>query len=122
MKLQVIAIGLLSLCGCALFASTDKYEAKLNTWIGHPVTDLEDSWGYAAGSFIAADGNKVYVYSSSSSVTQPMTVYQSTYGGQTATTVTGGDTTQYSCVTYFETDATGRIIKWRYTGNACRST
>jgi hypothetical protein len=107
------------LSGCA---TTEKYEAKLNRWIGHSINELMASWGYPDGSFDAPNGNKIYVYSNQSSFTTPTmtTIRPNLYGPPTAYT-TGGFTRNFWCKTYFEVDNDKRIIKWSWEGNNCIS-
>ena len=82
--------------GCA---TTEKYEAALNSWLGHDVNELVNSWGYPVDSFKAPNGNTVYVYSSSRSYAMP-TQTTSTYNvyGKTVyghSTTTGGQTLEF---------------------------
>jgi hypothetical protein len=113
---------LLAIVGCA---TTAKYEEVLNTWIGADVNQLVDSWGYPQNSFEAPNGNKVYTYSSSGQITMPTqtnsnyNIYGNTIYG--STTTTGGQTINLSCTTHFEADPTGRIVKWSYKGNQCKT-
>jgi hypothetical protein len=109
----------LSVSGCA---TTEKYEAKLNSWVGDSINELMASWGYPDGSFEAPNGNKVYVYSHRSSFTTPIqtTVHTNLYGPPTAST-TGGQTLNLWCKTYFEVDNAKNIIKWSWEGNNCTS-
>src|SRR5579859_4206971 len=116
MKIKAALLCLL-LAGCA---TTEKYEAKLNSWVGADMNALVNSWGYPSSSFSAPDGNTVYVYDSRGSYTTP-TSYQTTYqantltGGVDATTVQrGGQTFNYWCTTYFEVDAEKKIVSWRW--------
>lgn len=122
MKLRVLIIGIvmLALAGCATSA---KYNAVLDTWMGHDINELVQSWGYPINSFKAPNGNTVYVYGNSSSYTMPTqtnttynvvgnTVYGNSY-------TTGGQTLNYWCNTFFEVDEGNVIINWRWEGNRC---
>ncbi|MFA6185868.1 MAG: hypothetical protein WC770_01470 [Phycisphaerae bacterium] len=95
-----------------------KYEAKLNSWIGVDVNNLIASWGYPESSFVAPNGNKVYVYSQSSSYTKPMVTNINPYTHSAITY--GGKTVEHWCNTYIEADNTGRIIKCTWKGNHCK--
>lgn len=116
----------LLLCGCATAA---KYEAVLNSWTNAEINRLTDSWGYPSGSFIAPNGNRVYVYQRGNSVTMPTTYQTNTnvygYGntayGRSTTNVYGGETLTFWCRTFFEVDSSNIIIKWSYQGNNCVS-
>ncbi len=108
----------LGLIGCATVRG---YETILNSWIGHDINDLVNKWGYP-DSFIAPDGNKVYVFSNSRSFRRPMytSMGYDAFGNATATTTGGGTATSW-CKTYFEVDQNNKIIKWRWEGNSCRA-
>ena len=121
-----LLLALLLLAGCA---TTAKYEAKLNSWVGADANSLVNSWGYPKSSFDAPNGNKVYVYQNAGSITMP-TTYQTTanvtsYGntayGNATTNVYGGQTLNFWCKTFFEVDSTNRIVRWRWEGNRCKS-
>jgi hypothetical protein len=116
MRQIIILIALCVLSGCA---TTANYEKVLNTWVGSNINSLTNSWGYPASSFVAPDGNTVYVYTSSGSYTTPV---QTTFNDYNNTAYsTGGDTLTFSCKTYFEVDCNKKIISWRYEGNNCVS-
>jgi hypothetical protein len=95
-----------------------KYDAKLNSWIGADINKLIASWGYSDSSFVAPNGNKVYVYSQSSSYTKPMITNINPYTNSAITY--GGRTVEHWCNTYIEVDSTGRIIKCTWKGNHCK--
>jgi hypothetical protein len=95
-----------------------KYEAKLNSWIGVDVNKLIASWGYPDSSFVAPNGNKVYVYSQSSSYTKPIVTNINPYTHSAVTH--GGRTVEHWCNTYIEVDSTGKIIKCTWKGNHCK--
>jgi hypothetical protein len=114
----IILVVLISAC-----ATTAKYEAILNTWVGHDVNELVNSWGYPQNSFKAPNGNTVYVYGSSGSYTMP-TQTNTTHNviGNTVysnSTTTGGQTLNFWCRTYFEVDDSNKIVTWRWEGNRC---
>jgi hypothetical protein len=118
--LNIFIVFILSAC-----ATTEKYEAILNTWVGHSINTLIDSWGYPTNSFEGPNGNKVYVYNNSASYTLPTQTYSnynvygnSVYGNATTT---GGQTINYSCQTFFEVNSSNIIINWRWKGNSCKN-
>jgi|WetSurMetagenome_2_1015567.scaffolds.fasta_scaffold1551186_1 hypothetical protein len=104
--------------GCA---TTAKYEKVLNSWTGADINQLVSKWGYPDNSFQAPNGNRVYVYSRSGSYTMPTNTNINYYGNYAYATTTGGQTINLRCTTYFEVDGTGKIIKWSYKGNNCKS-
>jgi hypothetical protein len=123
-KIFTIVFTIFILARCA---STAKYEAVLSSWINSDITKLTDSWGYPAGSFIAPNGNKVYIYQRGGSFTMPKTYetkaniyeYENYVYGNATTNVYGGQTLTLWCRTYFEVDSFNRIIKWSWQGNNC---
>ena len=79
-------------------ARVNRYSNSINTWNGHHIDKLQYKWGYPQKSFIATNGNKVYVYSweeihTSPTWTTPIGNYK----------IYGGKTTTHYCITYFET-------------------
>ena len=118
-KVLALTLGLLQLTACATSA---KYSAIVDSWTGSHIDKLVASWGYPTNSFEAPNGNKVYVYSTSRSVTLPTTA-QTTYYGNTANTyINGGQTIGLTCETFFEVDKDQKIVTWRWRGNDCKST
>jgi hypothetical protein len=126
-------IPLLVLCaflvGCA---TTAGYNAMMDSWLGADINDFIDDNGYPKNSFTAPNGNKVYVWSTGASGTTPTIVqpgqtyyYPDGMGGfqgyQTPSTVIGGYPYSYGCDTFLETDDSGKIVKWRGQGNACKA-
>jgi hypothetical protein len=114
-----ILFTILFIVGCATQA---KYEAILNTWIGSNINNMMNSWGYPSGSFKSPNGNTVYVYGDSRTMTMP-TQSRTTqdFLGNYETTITGGETINLHCTTYIETDEHGMIVKWSFKGNHCVS-
>jgi len=118
----VFLLTTLLLVGCA---TTAKYEASLNSWMGHDVNELVNSWGYPVNSFKAPNGNTVYVYDSSGSYTMPINtntthniIGNSIYSHSTTT---GGQTLNFWCRTFFEINESNEIVLWRWEGNNCVS-
>jgi hypothetical protein len=104
-KFLVCLCSVLWLSGCA---TTAKYEANLNSWVGNDANNLFNSWGYPAYSFDAPNGNKVYVYESKRNYTMP------TYPNSS-------HSVYYWCKTFFEVDSSNRIVRWRWEGNYCKA-
>jgi hypothetical protein len=101
-----------------------RYESIVNSWLNNDINKLTDAWGYPTTSFIAPNGNKVFVFQRKSTSTSPVIAQQmppignNPYFGPT-TIITGGDTSTYWCNTYFEVNSTNTIIRWRIEGNSC---
>lgn len=120
----VIAVAALAISGCA---TTAKYEAVLNSWLGSHAQDLVNSWGYPDGSFKAPNGNEVYVYARGANVTMPSQYHTTgtvnSLGGYSTfnatTTQSGGQTLNFWCKTYIEMNQSKRIVNWRWEGNNC---
>ena len=102
----------------------------LNSWMGGNINDYSRANGYPTRSFIAPNGNKVYEYASSSTVTIPPTYLPGTatltpqYGGgytinQNPGIQVGGGTRTYHCKLWLEVDGQGTILLWSYKGNNC---
>jgi len=104
-------------------ATTEKYEAVLNTWIGHSAEQLVSSWGYPVRIFRGPNGNEVYQYDWSNNVVMPTQSYTTVNAvGNTAyanTTTSGGGVIGMSCSTYFELNEEKKVVTWRYKGNRC---
>lgn len=109
------------LCGCATAAN---YRKAVNTWVGVDIAVLGESWGYPAKTFTAPNGNTVYLYSTSDTYQTPRyTSY--TYNPETRSGYAyeyGGETIKFYCKTFFEVNASKKIVKATFEGNACKST
>lgn len=120
----LIATVVLAISGCA---TTAKYEAVLNSWLGSHAQELVNSWGYPDGSFRAPNGNEVYIYARGTNVTMPSQYHttgtvnswgtHSTFNA--TTTQSGGQSLHFWCKTYIEVDQSKRIVNWRWEGNHC---
>lgn len=128
MKLKILTAGAVMVLMAAC-ATTAKYEAHLNSWVGQPAQDLVNSWGYPTSQMTAPNGNTVYVYSRSGSIVLPTTTqtnaqvsgYGNTAYGTATSTTYGGQTINLNCATYMEIDSSQRIVSWHYQGNTCQS-
>ena len=134
MKKILVYLIFLGLAGCA---TTAKYEAKLNSWIGIGDNALIASWGIPDKTYEMREGKKAVEYgyrriihSGGYSYSRPQTVYHSgTIGGQSYS----GESTVYvtetepvrrhkvSCKTTFIIDKDGIIENWHHKGNHCVS-
>ncbi len=101
----------LSINSCA---TTSKYTAKLNTWIGHDVNELITSWGPPSNEYTMPNGNKMYTW-----LHVGGTLVVSNYNYFLRMTLTNAVT--YWCKTTFNVDESGIITGGRWEGNSCRS-
>lgn len=126
MRNSIVLLLIFILTGCATEA---KYSAKLDTWIGHNIQELINSWGYPDNTLQAPNGNTVYVYGYNATSYIPPTynttsnynvIGNSVYGNSTTSSY-GGYNIQHSCTTFIEIDSSNTIVRWQWKGNACRS-
>ena len=119
--LGILVLGLL-LNGCA---TSEKYEATLNSWVGTSVDNLVGSWGAPNGVYEKDDGGKVltYFYSRQSTfegTSSTKTTYDSSGYATTTTSTTPGTDITLTCKTTFVVSSAGKITDWSYEGNHCR--
>ena len=118
--LAVVASALLA--GCA---TTAKYEAMLNTWVGHSEDELIRRWG-PPDRVYETSSSKYLQFSRSASGYVPGTPpsYQTTIVGNTAYTNAVGGSPGFAytnwCNTIFELQS-GVVRSWRWEGNACKA-
>ena len=127
-RMSFVALAVLVVTGCA---TREKYEQRVQSWVGHTSDDLARAWGPPSGNYKLNNGNTMIMYEANSveAYTSPTQVYQAPgtvignvfYPGPT--TVTGGTTTtvQKRCRTQFEVDGAGRIVGTGFEGNACKA-
>lgn len=124
MKLRFLAIPIFMI-GLVACATTAKYEAVLNTWVGAEETNLVRKWGPPQQVYETGDV-KFLTYTSSRKIYVPGSApsYNTTVSGNTAYTTPIGGSPAYNinkrCVTTFEISE-GRIVRWRWEGNDCRA-
>lgn len=110
----LIILSFLPVGCCWQSAQINRYPDIIKNWNGHNIDDLMDKWGYPQESFMAPNGNKVYVYSREVAYTTPMwTTPITNYR------IYGGETSILYCTTYFETNNNETIVKGSYEGNSC---
>ncbi len=118
--------------GCA---TTAKYEAKLNSWVGASESALVSSWGVPDKVYAMNDGKKAVAYihkdtvqSGGYSYVVPQTTYQTgtignqTYSGTATTYVTETEPVhkyRLFCKTSFIISHNGTIESWHHEGNNC---
>ena len=124
----------LTLSGCA---TTAKYEAKLNTWIGVSENSIITSWGVPNKEYHLSDGRKAIefvrkniVQTGGYTYMAPQTTYQSgtiggqAYSGTSTTYVTEIEPVQrykLTCKTSFIINKDGKAESWHHEGNDCVS-
>lgn len=134
MRKIVLAVLCLGLCGCA---TTAKYEAKLNGWIGASEDALISGWGVPDQEYRTASGKKAVAYIQKETVQTggytyavPQTSYHSgrigneTYSGTSTeyvTETTPGQRYKLFCKTSFIIDSSGKVESWHHEGNNCVS-
>ena len=119
-KRSLLLVSLAALCGCA---TTANYKKAVNSWVGVDMDILVNSWGYPTRTFAAPNGNTVYEYLKSDSYNTPTyTSYNYDTASKTGNATTyGGETITVYCRTFFETNASKKIVKATFEGNGCRS-
>ena len=134
MKKALFLLLCLGLSGCA---TTAKYEAKLNTWIGLSEDSLITSWGVPNKEYHLSDGKKAIEFVRKNTVQAggytymvPQTTYQTgrignqAYSGTTTTYVTETEPIRkykLSCKTSFIINESGKAESWHHEGNNCVS-
>jgi hypothetical protein len=105
MKYLLILLSLSFLESCA---TTSKYEAVLQTWVGKNESELVSKWGIPTSSYSLDDGKLI--------------MYQNN-GGSISTYLGYGmySTDNYVCKTTFTLDKANIIKNWKWEGNSCKS-
>lgn len=99
------------------FATTEKFEKAVNSWVGSSEQSLIDKLG-PPDNVYELDGKKYLSFVNSSTSYVPQTVHNTTVGNNIQTNVYGGYSRSWYCkVTYIVEK--GIIVSWRYEGNAC---
>ena len=109
----------------AACATTEKYEAILESWVGKSENALVEAWGPPDSVYEAA-GTRYLTYAKSGTRYVPGTppTYRTTIVGNTRHTRAYGGTPGHvynqNCKTSFAI-SDNVIKKWRWEGNACRA-
>ncbi len=112
-------------CFAAGCATTENYEKILRSWVGAEELALVRKWGPPQNVY-ENGGVRFLTYERSAQGYVPGTAptYQTTRIGNTYTTQAVGGSPGYAysqrCTTTFEVSS-GRIVSWRWEGNACRA-
>ena len=134
MKKVLVLLFCLGLYGCA---TTAKYDARLNTWIGASEDTLIAAWGVPDKEYQMINGKKAVEYIHKNTLqsggyryTVPQTTYHSgtigneTYSGTSIQYVTETEPVKkykLFCKTSFVIDKGGKIESWHHEGNNCVS-
>ena len=114
-KIVFLVILALTMTYCAsLFATTEKYTAKVNTWNGNDINRLITSWGPPSDVYAMPNGNKMYTWLRTSG-----TVVTSNYNYFLNQTVS--HSSESWCKTTFTVNTSDIIIDNTWSGNACTS-
>lgn len=115
-----LLVGVLSAC-----ATTEKFEAILNSYTGRPEAELISGWGPPQSSYQLGDGSKVlqYVNSGTAYIPGNQTITTTTYGHQSFSTVSGMGPMMIAkqCTVRWTVGANGVVSNWSYEGNACKA-
>lgn len=107
----------LSSCSTLEIASETKYQQIMDSYVGKDISAVVKKLGYADEMIEAPNGNRVYVYISSSTSTSPVKCEKDASGN---TKCTGGNTSTNWCKTYFEVAPNNTVKAHSYKGNNCR--
>lgn len=142
MKLPAITLAALLFAGCA---TSEKFAAKMDAFIGQPESALVSRLGPPQSAYTLTDGSKVIQYARSSTMLIPgattlQPVRSNTYGnvslnqGLRTTSGTYSSTTttyvqhqgpstsvQLACTVNFTISAQGAVLAWTAEGNHCKS-
>jgi hypothetical protein len=110
-KLILVLASSVAGSGCA---TTAKYKAKLDSWMGEDANRLLRSWGPPSESHRLPNGETQYVWMEVGGTYTTTTYLEFT--NQLATS-----SVTYWCKTTMTVGNTGRVSHWSYKGNACRS-
>lgn len=104
-------------CGTIEIASEDKYREILDKLVGDDIKGVIDEYGYADNVSRSPNGNKLYIYSYSSTSSTPVSCTENSKG---ETDCSGGNTSHNWCKTFFEVDNNNIVIAYSFKGNHCR--
>jgi len=121
-RLLVVLALTLATTACA---TRERYESRIQQWVGSNISVVMDAWGYPSGSFEAPNGNLVYVWDRQDAYDAGPAFSTGIYGGNGRYGSLfglgyGTQTRLLRCQTYFEVDKKKTILNWRTQGNDCR--
>lgn len=103
--MRILFLLVLLVAGCA---TTRRYQAMLQGWVGRPTTELISQWGTPTSTSNLADGSQLFVYSQIDEETREKTARN--LAGYTP-----------SCRTTFQVRQ-GTVVGWKWDGKNCRTT
>lgn len=98
-----------------IYPTTEKYQARLDTWTGKDVNSLISSWGPPGEVFTMPNGNKMYTWMLTTGGTDVTTNYNYYLNQSTSNSHTNW------CKTTFTVNKSDKIINNTWEGNSCRS-
>ena len=126
-----------------LVTTGEDYRSVLDSWIGYDINLLVRRWGNPTETFLARNGNNVYVFGRIDQRSEPVRVYKHIFKALPDTTYTttfkskygfsalpeyisltrkgpsGEEGLKYSCETMFEVSRENLITHWSYRGFDC---
>lgn len=128
-KLTILIITILLIITVSGCATHKNFVTKYNRWIGKNISELIRESGYPNSSYDIPNGNKVYVYTKSTTLTTPSIGFGGYFGHTIGNNGYIGfplgfgwndyDEVVQSCTLFIETDKKGIILKWGSRGNHC---
>lgn len=134
--MKKIYLGLLGLLFVFACASNAKYDKKLETWVGKPVSSLTKKWGEPSAKKFLANGDSVITYTKANDVYVPSEFYTYNQGFEPSENVVYSpflndynfspymDNFGYEVVDYCQTSfliQEGFVTAWKWKGNDCFS-
>jgi hypothetical protein len=89
---------------------------SMASWIGHPQSELYQSWGPPSNITSDGNGGQILIYASISSYQTPGQINTNSYGNSTHTTYTAPQINSYQRTRMFYVNADGIIYSWRWQG------
>ena len=111
-------VGLVLVAGCA---TTARYEARLDAWVGRDASDLVAAWGEPDTSRPVSDGERALTWNRTRSINRPTPTKAITTGYPTSADAFARRTTIDRCETTFTVSPMGRLLRWQWKGNGCVS-
>jgi hypothetical protein len=94
-----------------------QHKKVVSSWLGADINELIAGWGPPSGQYTMPNGNVIYTWDNRALTTTPMTIDRSAESSDSYNVY--GGTYESFCTTSFTTDRSGKIVDWRFNGNAC---
>jgi hypothetical protein len=112
LRSSLLGVGLAAaLASCA---TTGRFRAVMNTWLGGDINTFIQRWGPPSQTTDLPNGTRMYTFMRTGSTVA--NAYYNPYLNMTTATAT-----TYWCQVSVTANNSGRIISWQANGNACRS-